>query len=407
MKVVRSRDNLDRNDSEVGSSYTLHNFTHYLKFRDVNGKNMYTFHNVCVETMTNKDGGSSGKFYRIVAYNNFNGSNQSHQKRLIVQGLRNENWWDVYFSSDPIPKNHKVHQTAAFFVSPFYLINIYHFWQDFYIRLFSVLKSTNQLHKGMKNRIIYRTEHPPHVRKKFKELIPSLYPTKHNDAYYKLPTNTCFSSVVFGAENTLRRNRDAVDHALSELNIREQTSAEIKDCIVLIQRKYRRIININDLKKAAIAVGYKRAKVVDFENMSVKEQMTVAANCRLMLGVHGAGLQWAIFMPPDSTLIEISWKHWRPFYRFVETYNINHINLNASDVRVNWQPYELHRRHGKKCSDKEKLQILEMHERGNVSHTIWQEADVTVDRKEFTELIRRLRGEKINKRFFFKWNEYF
>jgi len=390
MKVGLSRDNLNRNDSEVDSSYALHNFTRDTKFRDVNGNKVYTFHNVCVDTTANKDGGSSGKFYRIVAYNNLNGSNTMYKKRLAVHGLENENWWDVYFSSDPIPRNHKVLHTAAFFISPYFMNNIYHFWEDFYIRLLSVLKSTNHLHKGMENRIIYRTEQSKYGRDSFKDLLPSLYPTKYNDVYYKLPTNTCFRSVVFGAENTLHRKRDAVDHALSELKIRQQNNSEISDCMVLIQRKYRRIININDLQKAAIAVGFKRTKVVLFEVMSVKEQMTVAANCRLMLGVHGAGLQWAIFMPPDSTLIEISWKRWTPFYGFVKTYNINYINLNASDVQVNWRAFELHRRKGKKCSEQEKLQLLNprIH---NAAANVWREADVTVDRDEFTQLIRRVR----------------
>jgi len=68
-------------------------------------------------------------------------------------------------------------------------------------------------------------------------------------------------------------------------------------------------MNIDDLKKAAMAVRFKRAKVVDFENMSAKDQMTVAANSRIMVGTHGAGLQWAIFMLTDFTLIEISWKN--------------------------------------------------------------------------------------------------
>jgi len=104
--------------------------------------------------------------------------------------------------------------------------------------------------------------------------------------------------------------------------------------MVIIRQKIRRILNIDALEKAAKAVGFKRVQVVQFANMPLKDQMTLAANCRVMVGVHGAGQQWAIFMPPGSTLIEISWQYWPPSYGFVRTYDIQNINLIASHAQV-------------------------------------------------------------------------
>jgi len=200
---------------------------------------------------------------------------------------------------------------------------------------------------------------------------------------------------VFGAENTLSRNRDAVDHVIARLNIKLKNIVGIKNCMVIVKRNTRRILNIDDLKKTAIAVGIKHVLVVELEKMIVKSQISLAANCRIMVGVQGAGLQWAIFMPPGSTLIEISWKYWKSFYGFVETYNIEHVNLIATDVHVNWQDYELHSRHGKKCSNVEKLQLLNIrHSHNWETDNIWRHADVTVDREEFTKIMKRVLTNK-------------
>jgi len=93
------------------------------------------------------------------------------------------------------------------------------------------------------------------------------------------------------------------------------------------------------MEKAAKAVRFKSVKVVILEKMSLKEQMTITANTRIMVGVQGAGLQWATFMSPGSTFIEISCpqKYWYPFYGFVQNYNIKYIKMTTNDVQVNWR----------------------------------------------------------------------
>jgi len=191
---------------------------------------------------------------------------------------------------------------------------------------------------------------------------------------------------VFGAGNTPSRKRDAVDHVLDKMNIIKQKQVDINDSLVIIKREFRRIVNIDDLKKAAMAVGFKNVQIVEFEKMSVKEQMTLAANCGTMVGVQGAGLQWAIFMLPGSTLIEISWKYWTSFYGFVTTYDIEHIDLVSKDVQVNWQALRVN-------GNEEKLKLLNIKPTGNwVPNNIWKQADVTVDIDEFTKQLRIVRN---------------
>jgi len=135
---------------------------------------------------------------------------------------------------------------------------------------------------------------------------------------------------------------------------------DINSCIVIIRLRHRRIINTLALQETAIAAGFKRVEVVYFEKLSVKRQLTVVANAGIMIGVHGSGLQWAIFMPAGATLIEIAWpqKYWSPLYGFVKNYNIEYTTLNASNVHPNWPSFELYRRKARMCREDENLKLL-------------------------------------------------
>jgi hypothetical protein len=78
--------------------------------------------------------------------------------------------------------------------------------------------------------------------------------------------------------------------------------------------------------------------------------MRYAASSCVMVGVQGAGLQWAVFMPSGCTLIEIAWpsQHWGFHFRtYVEPYGIRHHALRAVNAKVNWAAYETHVRRGK------------------------------------------------------------
>ena len=54
----------------------------------------------------------------------------------------------------------------------------------------------------------------------------------------------------------------------------------------------------NKLKK----IGF---KLVYFENLSFEDQISIASNCKIMVGYHGAGLTNLLFMRPRTKVFEI------------------------------------------------------------------------------------------------------
>ena len=46
-------------------------------------------------------------------------------------------------------------------------------------------------------------------------------------------------------------------------------------------------------------------KYIYLENYNIKEQLNIIANTDILIGVHGAGLSWCIFMKNESQLLEL------------------------------------------------------------------------------------------------------
>lgn len=70
----------------------------------------------------------------------------------------------------------------------------------------------------------------------------------------------------------------------------------------ILRRGTREITNINDVKKYLL--NYK-INYIYLEDHSICEQLKIISNTDILLGVHGAGLSWSIFMKSNSHLIEM------------------------------------------------------------------------------------------------------
>ena len=66
--------------------------------------------------------------------------------------------------------------------------------------------------------------------------------------------------------------------------------------------KARRIINSEEVEALVIEHGY---KTVYFENLSLREQLTIASHSTAMVAPHGSGMTHMLFMKKRSSIIEL------------------------------------------------------------------------------------------------------
>ena len=103
-----------------------------------------------------------------------------------------------------------------------------------------------------------------------------------------------------------------------------------KDQILLSQRSSSRVwTNILENKKVLAEAGYPNVKIVNFGKIPLKEQLQVAYSSRIFVAVHSAELQWAFFMQPDSTAIEIAWPQysWPFFYTTIKSPSFKNVPI--------------------------------------------------------------------------------
>ena len=88
---------------------------------------------------------------------------------------------------------------------------------------------------------------------------------------------------------------------LNNFNI-EYQKKNSKNITFILRKGTREITNIDDVKNKlqSHTINY-----IYLENYTVKEQIEIIANTDILIGVHGAGLSWCVFMKNNSTLIEM------------------------------------------------------------------------------------------------------
>lgn len=77
---------------------------------------------------------------------------------------------------------------------------------------------------------------------------------------------------------------------------------EKKNITFILRKGTREITNIDDVKKNLIDF---QINYVYLENHSIKEQIEIFNKADIVIGVHGAGLSWCVFMKNKSLLIEM------------------------------------------------------------------------------------------------------
>ena len=124
----------------------------------------------------------------------------------------------------------------------------------------------------------------------------------YNEFDNKNSVNT--NKIIIPRNNINFRNEPMFNDFKNEmLKNFEITRKKSNKNITFILRKGNRVIdNINTVKEQLkdLNINY-----VYLEDFTIKKQLEIAANTNIMIGIHGAGLTWSIFMNNKSLLIEI------------------------------------------------------------------------------------------------------
>ncbi len=359
----------------------VHNATN---FKPVNGRGMYTLHDLCIELAPGSKQvpltpNVTVPAKRLVAYNAHTdgmrsftaaGSSSSHFRR-----------WDIFQVKGPIPSSHiYITDHPAYFASPSVFGNLYHFWRDFYIGLFGSLKLTNQLGVPDGNYLYFREYNdgigpnwPRYIdgynRERYSTFLYALGIRPGFTMFFNGTVNTCFRNAVFGWAPT--DSGQIVDYLATKFPF-DSNKCKPKQ-IIIIQRSHRLILNVDQLKQAAIELGYNNVEVVDFSKLTLLDQYQLTRCTRILVGINGAALQWAVFMKPGSGMLELGFAKpkFHTTYRDMNGYRrLVYDVYSASRVTPDWELI-YNSFGGHKYTEKEKQDIIS----GKSGGISWKYAD--------------------------------
>jgi hypothetical protein len=104
------------------------------------------------------------------------------------------------------------------------------------------------------------------------------------------------NSISLNFQNEPMMN-DFKKYIFKNLNLKHKSE---RNNLFIMRRGTREITNMDDIKKKLKNIEY-----VYLEDFPVKKQIEMYMNANKVIGVHGAGLAWCVFMSEGSTLIEM------------------------------------------------------------------------------------------------------
>ena len=263
---------------------------------------LHSYRHVCLEHIHR-----SSSIKRIVVYNSARNRISPIRVSDGHDVFKQTYFWTLYFRKGQIPSSHVITYEPAYFTKAKCGTNFHHFWSNYFKGLYGFIKLNGDLNARQVNVVadVYKTSECS-TAPLFTTII-QIMPV-HMLNILDTTHGTCFHKAHFG---TFQRNIEPFEienRVYSLLNISKENCTD-KPLLILQDRNYRRILNIRDLRQTAVKTGF-QAEIVAFENITAKEQLRWMRCADVLVGVHGAGLEWFHFMKKPAALIEIGWNHW-------------------------------------------------------------------------------------------------
>ena len=299
---------------------------------------------------------------QIVIYNQA----ETKQKSIEMNIYKSRTKIDIFFKEGPPNSTHiYISSYPAYFLHVHCMGNLYHMWVEFIVGLYGILKDTNRLESNERNQVILlNAMHTSEMKqcnnhKKFSFLIETLGVRADHNSYHAF-NGICYRNAVFGLKPfNLRYSQEEII-----TYIKKHISVTVPKCkpktITIIQRTHRRILNIDQLKTAAIELGLTNTNIFNFEKIPVDKQYQIIRCTHILIGINGAALQWNLFMEKGHGLFELSWKEFGFFFAPGPRHRVGlkTARQTAKQVFLNWHTFSLQCRSGRNISESEKNKIL-------------------------------------------------
>ena len=108
---------------------------------------------------------------------------------------------------------------------------------------------------------------------RFEAILKTLPIDPRHESFWLTKTNTCFVNGVFGAKST----KDEPSDSKAVQYVQEKLHCNISNrhYVTIIQRNDRRLLNADEMLKTAQDVfAAERVRIVDLEQLSLKEQVS-------------------------------------------------------------------------------------------------------------------------------------
>ncbi len=174
--------------------------------------------------------------------------------------------------------------------------NLYHYWGDSIIQLYALLQQTGRLHSTVPNMVYYRQPLSDfeNILKadgrdncvsmhRFEDILFSLSVRKDHMSYHDEKPNTCYKNAVFGTvSRNLPSNLQMVNNVVNYSGITNNTCSG--STVLLLGRNNRRILNMEEMRKVALKMGFKNVTITKFEKRTFKEQLNLIRCTDILIG---------------------------------------------------------------------------------------------------------------------------
>ena len=125
-----------------------------------------------------------------------------------------------------------------------------------------------------------------------------------------VPEGTCFCGPAASHETPRGRalkapDADALDLAVQRLGLRNQPPPTRARVGVVSRRRKRFLLNELDLVNGIIDALRVEVQILPLEHMTLYEQLAALRHVTVLVGVHGSGLNNAIFLPKGACLVQL------------------------------------------------------------------------------------------------------